>query len=141
MTSFCSNNHPLIAAFCFDTGGYLLQAYGLEMTTAARGAFTSTFTVVAVPLLVGLSGRHVAWQTWASAGAFCPTLSGTSASPGMLCLTCQAAELRGKCGCLLVRVIYLSFKRCSLLVRLVGIVFLKCWRPLYVLSDTSDRSV
>lgn len=50
-------------------GGYLLQAYGLEVTTAARGAFTSTFTVVAVPLLVGLSGRHVAWQTWASAVA------------------------------------------------------------------------
>lgn len=39
------------------------------MTTAARGAFTSTFTVVAVPLLVGLSGRRVAWTTWASAGA------------------------------------------------------------------------
>mmetsp|Transcript_20667 Transcript_20667/g.62280 ORF Transcript_20667/g.62280 Transcript_20667/m.62280 type:complete len:473 (+) Transcript_20667:213-1631(+) len=48
-------------------GGYTAQAYGLEMTTAARGAFTSTFTVVAVPLLVGLSGRRVAWTTWASA--------------------------------------------------------------------------
>ena len=42
------------------------------MTTAARGAFTSTFTVVAVPLLVGLSGRRVAWTTWASAGAPSP---------------------------------------------------------------------
>lgn len=47
------------------------------MTTAARGAFTSTFTVVAVPLLVGLSGRRVAWTTWASAGAP-PPLSPTS---------------------------------------------------------------
>lgn len=50
-------------------GGYSAQAYGLEMTSAARGAFTSTFTVVAVPILVGLSGRKVAWQTWASAVA------------------------------------------------------------------------
>lgn len=48
-------------------GGYTAQASGLEMTTAARGAFTGTFTVVAVPLLVGLSGRKVSWTTWVAA--------------------------------------------------------------------------
>ncbi|CAL5228166.1 g11247 [Coccomyxa viridis] len=48
-------------------GGYTAQAIGLEYTTASRGAFTGTFTVLAVPLLVGLSGRKVPWTTWAAA--------------------------------------------------------------------------
>jgi hypothetical protein len=47
----------------------MLQALGLENTTAARGAFTGTFTVLAVPILVGLSGRRVPWSTWAAAAA------------------------------------------------------------------------
>lgn len=29
--------------------------------------FAGTFTVVAVPLLVGLSGRKVSWTTWVAA--------------------------------------------------------------------------
>ncbi|CAL8471255.1 g10797 [Coccomyxa elongata] len=48
-------------------GGYTLQAMGLELTTASRGAFTGTFTVLAVPILVGLSGRRIPWSTWAAA--------------------------------------------------------------------------
>ncbi len=57
-------------------GGYTLQAMGLELTTASRGAFTGTFTVLAVPILVGLSGRKIPWSTWAAAagaltGAHC----------------------------------------------------------------------
>ena len=44
--------------------GYTAQAFGLAQTTASHGAFTSTFTVLAVPLLVGLSGRRVAKTTW-----------------------------------------------------------------------------
>lgn len=38
-----------------------------------------TFTVVAVPLLVGLSGRKVSWTTWAAAGAL-PALCCQSSS-------------------------------------------------------------
>ncbi|KAK9800334.1 hypothetical protein WJX73_004585 [Symbiochloris irregularis] len=48
-------------------GGYTAQALGLEYTTAAKGAFTGTFTVIAVPLLVGFSGRKVPATTWAAA--------------------------------------------------------------------------
>lgn len=47
--------------------GYTAQVLGLEYTTAAKGAFTGTFTVLAVPLLVGFSGRKVPLTTWASA--------------------------------------------------------------------------
>ena len=35
-----------------SAGGYTAQAIGLEYTTASRGAFTGTFTVLAVPILV-----------------------------------------------------------------------------------------
>ena len=48
-------------------GGYTAQALGLEYTTAARGAFTGTFTVLAVPMLVGFSGKRVPNTTWAAA--------------------------------------------------------------------------
>ena len=37
-----------------SAGGYTAQAIGLEYTTASRGAFTGTFTVLAVPMLVRL---------------------------------------------------------------------------------------
>jgi len=47
------------------------------MTSASHGAFTGTFTVVAVPLLVGLSGRKIANRTWTSAAA---ALLGTALS-------------------------------------------------------------
>eukprot|EP01025_Chloroclados_australasicus_P015140 TRINITY_DN1720_c0_g2_i1.p1 TRINITY_DN1720_c0_g2~~TRINITY_DN1720_c0_g2_i1.p1 ORF type:complete len:445 (+),score=42.69 TRINITY_DN1720_c0_g2_i1:161-1336(+) len=52
---------------CWLFGGYQAQAIGLATTTAARGAFTGTFTVLAVPILVGLSGRRIPFSTWAAA--------------------------------------------------------------------------
>eukprot|EP01023_Acetabularia_acetabulum_P024822 TRINITY_DN2388_c0_g1_i3.p1 TRINITY_DN2388_c0_g1~~TRINITY_DN2388_c0_g1_i3.p1 ORF type:complete len:415 (-),score=76.07 TRINITY_DN2388_c0_g1_i3:3178-4422(-) len=52
---------------CWLFGGYQAQAYGLAATTAARGAFTGTFTVLAVPILVGLSGRKIPLSTWGAA--------------------------------------------------------------------------
>jgi len=48
-------------------GGYILQALGLETTTAAHGSFTGTIMVLIVPVLVGLSGRKVANTTWIGA--------------------------------------------------------------------------
>lgn len=70
-------------------GGYTAQAIGLFSTTAARGAFTGTFTVLAVPILVGLSGRRVATTTWIAAliaigGVGLLTTSGTEANVGDL---------------------------------------------------------
>lgn len=44
--------------------GYFLQIVGLEGTTSAKGALTSTFTVLSVPLFVGASGQKVPWFTW-----------------------------------------------------------------------------
>ena len=41
-----------------SAGGYTAQAIGLEYTTASRGAFTGTFTVLAVPMLVRLFYHH-----------------------------------------------------------------------------------
>lgn len=49
--------------------GYLLQAQGLLTTDASRASFLSTFTVLVVPFLAGLSGRGVRPITWASAVA------------------------------------------------------------------------
>lgn len=49
--------------------GYTAQAFGLSMTSASHGAFTGTFTVLAVPMLVGLSGRRIANKTWAAGAA------------------------------------------------------------------------
>lgn len=46
------------------TVGYTAQAYGLQHTSAAHGAFMCTCTVLAIPVLVGLSGRKVAARTW-----------------------------------------------------------------------------
>ncbi|GMH33025.1 hypothetical protein BSKO_00859 [Bryopsis sp. KO-2023] len=70
-------------------GGYTAQAIGLFSTTAARGAFTGTFTVLAVPILVGLSGRRVPPTTWIAAmiaigGVGLLTTSGTEANVGDL---------------------------------------------------------
>ena len=45
-------------------GGYILQAIGLETTTAAHGSFTGTIMVLIVPVLVGLSGRKISNTTW-----------------------------------------------------------------------------
>ena len=47
--------------------GYLFQAQGLLTTDASRASFLSTFTVLVVPFLAGISGRGVRPLTWASA--------------------------------------------------------------------------
>jgi drug/metabolite transporter (DMT)-like permease len=44
--------------------GYLLQIIGLDGTTSARGALTSTFTVLTVPIFAGMAGQVVPWYTW-----------------------------------------------------------------------------
>ena len=53
----------------YTATGYLLQAEGLLTTDASRASFLSTFTVLVVPFLAGLSGRGVKPVTWASAFA------------------------------------------------------------------------
>ena len=58
-----------MAAASFQLGsllaiGYLLQIIGIDGTTAARGALTSTFTVLSVPVFANLSGQRVPWYTW-----------------------------------------------------------------------------
>lgn len=55
--------------------GYLLQAEGLLTTDASRASFLSTFTVLVVPFLAGISGRGVKTITWVSA---CAALVGVS---------------------------------------------------------------
>ena len=44
--------------------GYFLQIIGLEGTTSAKGALTSTFTVLSVPVFAGFAGQKVPWFTW-----------------------------------------------------------------------------
>jgi len=44
--------------------GYYLQNIGVELTDAARASFISSFTIIAVPIIAGLSGRSVRSQTW-----------------------------------------------------------------------------
>lgn len=74
---------------CWLFGGYTAQALGLVSTTAARGAFTGTFTVLVVPILVGLSGRKISMSTWIAAavallGVGCLTTSGADPNVGDL---------------------------------------------------------
>eukprot|EP00250_Pteridium_aquilinum_P023122 c26239_g1_i1 orf=357-1637(-) len=47
--------------------GYWTQSFGLLSTDAGRASFISAFTVIAVPILAGLSGREISKLTWASA--------------------------------------------------------------------------
>ena len=49
--------------------GYLAQSEGLMTTDASRASFLSTFTVLVVPFLAGLSGKGVRPITWAAAVA------------------------------------------------------------------------
>ena len=44
--------------------GYMMQAKGLGLTVASHGALTGSFTVIAVPMLAGLTGRTIKWTTW-----------------------------------------------------------------------------
>jgi len=60
---------PALELGLWLAAGYTAQAFGLSQTSAAHGAFTGTFTVLAVPVLVGLSGRRIASRTWLAACA------------------------------------------------------------------------
>jgi len=51
--------------------GYFLQIVGLEGTSSAKGALTSTFTVLSVPVFAGLSGQRVPWYTWPASVVAC----------------------------------------------------------------------
>lgn len=51
----------------FMAAGYLAQSQGLASTDASRASFLSTFTVLVVPFLAGLSGSRVRPVTWAAA--------------------------------------------------------------------------
>ncbi|KAK9806318.1 hypothetical protein WJX72_010202 [[Myrmecia] bisecta] len=83
---------------CWLFGGYTAQALGLVYTTASRGAFTGTFTVLAVPILVGLSGRKVALTTW---------IAGVVALAGVGLLTTDGAEANvGDALCILSAVLF-----------------------------------
>lgn len=47
--------------------GFLIQAIGLETTSAAHGAVTGTFTVITVPFITGALGLRIPGIVWASA--------------------------------------------------------------------------
>ena len=64
--------------------GYFLQIIGLEGTSSAKGALTSTFTVLSVPVFAGAAGQKVPWFTWpasAAAAAGVGLLTGGDGSP------------------------------------------------------------
>jgi drug/metabolite transporter (DMT)-like permease len=49
--------------------GYSAQSVGVAHTTAGHAAFTTTFTVLTVPLIAGLLGRRIPGSTWAAGAA------------------------------------------------------------------------
>jgi drug/metabolite transporter (DMT)-like permease len=55
--------------------GYLCQSWALSMTPASRASLLSTFTVIAVPCLAGMSGQKVKPLVW---GCGLAALLGTS---------------------------------------------------------------
>lgn len=50
----------------WTAAGYITQSLGLLTTDASRASFLSTFTVLVVPFLAGMSGKGVSPVTWAS---------------------------------------------------------------------------
>jgi drug/metabolite transporter (DMT)-like permease len=50
-------------------GGYVTQALALQGTSASRASLLSTFTVLTVPLIAGLSGQRVRPVVWACGAA------------------------------------------------------------------------
>ncbi|KAI8465510.1 MAG: hypothetical protein J3K34DRAFT_436810 [Monoraphidium minutum] len=51
------------------SAGYMAQALALTSTAASRASLLATFTVLAVPLIAGLSGQHIRPVVWACAAA------------------------------------------------------------------------
>ena len=48
--------------------GYYFQNAGVEFTDAARASFISSFTIICVPIIAGMSGRAVRPLTWIATG-------------------------------------------------------------------------
>ncbi|GBF87729.1 hypothetical protein Rsub_00440 [Raphidocelis subcapitata] len=59
--------------------GYVTQALALANTAASRASLLSTFTVLAVPIIAGLSGQRIRPVVWAAAAA---ALAGTAMLEG-----------------------------------------------------------
>jgi drug/metabolite transporter (DMT)-like permease len=81
---------------CWLTLGYTFQALGLSMTSASHGAFTGAFTVLTVPVLIGLSGKEVGRSVWFSAAAALfgiSLLTGEGGAPNLGDLFCVASAV------------------------------------------------
>lgn len=81
---------------CWLTLGYTFQAFGLSMTSASHGAFTGAFTVLTVPVLIGLSGKEVGKSVWFSAAAALfgiSLLTGDGGAPNLGDLFCVASAV------------------------------------------------
>lgn len=81
---------------CWLTLGYTFQAFGLSMTSASHGAFTGAFTVLTVPVLIGLSGKEVGKSVWFSAAAALfgiSLLTGDGGAPNLGDLFCVASAI------------------------------------------------
>lgn len=81
---------------CWLTLGYTFQAFGLSMTSASHGAFTGAFTVLTVPILIGLSGKSVGRTVWFSAAAAMfgiSLLTGDGGAPNLGDLFCVASAV------------------------------------------------
>lgn len=81
---------------CWLTLGYTFQAFGLSMTSASHGAFTGAFTVLTVPVLIGLSGKEVGRTVWLSAAAALfgiSLLTGDGGAPNLGDLFCVASAI------------------------------------------------
>lgn len=81
---------------CWLTLGYTFQAFGLSMTSASHGAFTGAFTVLTVPVLIGLSGKEVGRTVWFSAAAALfgiSLLTGDGGAPNIGDLFCVASAI------------------------------------------------
>lgn len=78
------------------TLGYTFQAIGLSMTSASHGAFTGAFTVLTVPVLIGLSGKQVGRTVWFSAAAALlgiSLLTGEGGQPNLGDLACVVSAV------------------------------------------------
>lgn len=63
-------SNPTVRRAGFEIGmwtalGYIAQSWALSMTPASRASLLSTFTVLGVPCLAGLSGQKVKPLVWA----------------------------------------------------------------------------
>jgi hypothetical protein len=75
-------------------GGYVTQAMALAHTDASRASLLSTFTVLAVPMIAGMSGQRIRPIVWGcSAAALMGTAMLVSPPPGRVCGCAPALAL------------------------------------------------